>query len=204
MTSIAAVILAGGRSRRFGSTKAQARYKGRPLIQHVAERVRPQVTHLAVAGASHDLDVASIDDGVYEGMGPLAGILAGLHWAVSVQATHLLCAPCDVPLIPKNLVDILAGGLEAHAKGNAPIAIRVNGRSENACALWPVSRAADIEHLLMAEDVRALHKVLKRLDVRWIDENATTLDGSFFNVNSEHDLQILNDAADADIILRRQ
>ena len=44
------LILAGGQSSRFGSDKAAALHQGRPLINHVADALRPHVDALAVAG----------------------------------------------------------------------------------------------------------------------------------------------------------
>ncbi len=48
-----------------------------------------------------------LDDGVFAGAGPLAGVLAGLDWAAGLGATDLLSVPGDTPFIPAGLVGAL-------------------------------------------------------------------------------------------------
>ncbi|MEY3659058.1 MAG: hypothetical protein RL425_1819, partial [Pseudomonadota bacterium] len=74
------LILAGGQSTRFGSDKAAALYQGRPLIDHVADALRPHVDALAVAGRDWP-DLIRIEDAPEPGLGPLGGLLGGLIYA---------------------------------------------------------------------------------------------------------------------------
>ena len=48
--AILGAILAGGQARRFGSDKAQALWRGRRLIDHVADALGSQTTALVVCG----------------------------------------------------------------------------------------------------------------------------------------------------------
>jgi len=83
MTSgVSAVILAGGRSDRFGRDKLAEPIDGRPLLQHAIDAVRPMASEIIVVvppGADPPLppDVTVVHDAVAFG-GPLAGLLAGL------------------------------------------------------------------------------------------------------------------------------
>jgi molybdopterin-guanine dinucleotide biosynthesis protein A len=82
VTGVSAVILAGGRSSRFGRDKLAVPIDGRPLLRHAIDAVRPLATEIlvvvapGVAPAVPD-DVRLVHDPVaFEG--PLAGARAGL------------------------------------------------------------------------------------------------------------------------------
>ncbi|MBK9119403.1 MAG: molybdenum cofactor guanylyltransferase [Phycisphaerales bacterium] len=81
MTELPVYILAGGRSRRFGSDKARALVAGVPLLVHVAAALRPVTPEPTVVadtpGKYADLGFRTIVDG-YPGRGPLGGLHAAL------------------------------------------------------------------------------------------------------------------------------
>ena len=92
--SIVGLLLAGGLSRRMGGgDKALRRLGDRTLLDHVIDRMRPQVAAL-VLNANGDparfagigLPVAS--DSVPDFAGPLAGILAGLDDTTANRPDH--------------------------------------------------------------------------------------------------------------------
>lgn len=186
---IAGVILAGGESRRFGGPKALAHLAGQPLIAHVAGRLLPQVSVLAVAGASFGLELPVLGDGAYAGRGPLAGVCAGLAWAEDEGASMLVSAPCDVPLLPRNLVSLLV----RVGTADLPAVLSVDGRTEAACALWPISWRKRIERQLERRQNLSLMHALEGAQV--LDVRAAVLEGSFANVNTPDDLARLKDEA---------
>src|SRR5947199_10194770 len=89
------VILAGGRSRRMGRDKAGLPAGDRPLIEYLAQRLRPAVDEIIIAGGSASLELAGVRrvDDRHPGMGPLAGMYAGF-----LAATHTLVSvvACDL------------------------------------------------------------------------------------------------------------
>src|SRR4051794_34643957 len=119
--AIPALILAGGLSRRMGGGDQGLLQLGdRPILGHVIDKIRPQVSALAISAngdparfADFGLDV--IPDPVPGFAGPLAGILAALSWAAAVapKATHVLTVPADTPFLPGDLV----GRLQAAVRG---------------------------------------------------------------------------------------
>lgn len=109
---IEAVILAGGRSTRFGRDKASALLRGRPLLQWVAAAVSPAVDRIIIVRAPGQqlpaievpLPVEIAEDEL-PGRGPLAGLAAGFAAARSELA---FACSCDAPLIAPALVTGLA------------------------------------------------------------------------------------------------
>jgi molybdopterin-guanine dinucleotide biosynthesis protein A len=112
---ILGVILAGGRSQRFGGgDKGLADIDGRPILARVIARFRPQVERLVLnvngdARRFSDFGVETIADGESPELGPLSGILAAIDWATKhAPATTLIATvSSDVPFLPVDLVSRL-------------------------------------------------------------------------------------------------
>src|SRR5271165_3930423 len=98
-TFAAGVILAGGRSRRMGASKAELQIGGEPLICRIASRIRRAVAGVLVVGPPElgrlvpDVRVLSA---LHPGLGPIAGIEAALC-AISADAAFIVA--CDMPFI---------------------------------------------------------------------------------------------------------
>jgi molybdopterin-guanine dinucleotide biosynthesis protein A len=109
---LTAVIVAGGKSTRFGSDKASAVVAGRTLLEWVVRGVAPACEAVVVVRArgqdlpafETDLPVMVVED-VYEAKGPLAGLVAGF---AAVSTPLAFAASCDVPLVRPALVSGLA------------------------------------------------------------------------------------------------
>jgi molybdenum cofactor guanylyltransferase len=112
------LILAGGRSTRFGSDKASAIVGGRPLLQWVAsalESVSGALVIVRAAGQalppfSVDIPVLVAEDR-YEAKGPLAGLVSGFP---HVATEYCFAVSCDVPLLQPALVSYLHGLAPGH------------------------------------------------------------------------------------------
>lgn len=125
--NITGVILAGGRgSRMGGEDKGLVVLNGRPMVEHVMARLRPQVGQVVVsANRNHDryaaLGVSVVPDLLADYQGPLAGMASALQTA---QTPYLVTVPCDSPLIGPDLVARLAQALE---REQADIAVAHDG-----------------------------------------------------------------------------
>ncbi len=112
---IGAVVLAGGRSSRFGGDKLSAPIDGRPMLHHAIEAVRTVAVDIVVVLAP-DADVPVLpgvrvvhDARAFEG--PLVGLATGL--AALEPATHRVIVvagdmPDLVPAVLAHLVQALA------------------------------------------------------------------------------------------------
>ncbi|UNP89498.1 molybdenum cofactor guanylyltransferase MobA [Aeromonas encheleia] len=103
---VSAVILAGGRATRMGGEdKGWVPLVGRPLVEHVIERLRPQVDELLINAnrnqARYRQLAPVIEDGNHDFLGPLAGMQAGL---AAARHDWVLFVPCDGPGLPRDLM----------------------------------------------------------------------------------------------------
>lgn len=119
MSLIVGLVLAGGQGRRMGGVdKGLQAWQGRPLVAHVLEALRPQVSRVLISANRHLDQYAAWGDPVLPDppglafAGPLAGLLAGLQ-AVPEDA-WLLTAPCDSPRLPADLATRLLRAAEPH------------------------------------------------------------------------------------------
>jgi len=179
------LVLAGGRSRRFGREKALVEVGGRPMIAAVAEVLARGCEAVAVnapesAGAAAWARIAGLDlvcDRPGDPDGPLAGVRAGLEWARARGAQWLVTAPCDTPFLPEDYVArLVAPGRTAAAE------TAVGGHW--LCAIWGVGDLEALERWLSEGHgrVEAFLQACGAVSVRF-DEPA-----AFANVNRPEDL----------------
>lgn len=94
---VAAVVLAGGASRRFGSDKLEASLDGVRLLERVLAGL-PADIEVVVVGPPRDLQraVRFVREDP-PGGGPAAAMVTGLRSALSTGATHVVVLPGDAP-----------------------------------------------------------------------------------------------------------
>ena len=107
---VTGLILAGGRGTRMGgSDKGLVAWRGRPLVAHVLDQLRPQVGSVMIS-ANRNLEAYGAlgppvwPDELPGQAGPLAGLATGL---AHCQTRWLVTAACDTPTVPGDLVNRL-------------------------------------------------------------------------------------------------
>ena len=128
--TISGLILAGGRGTRMGSIdKGLQIFRGMPMVQHVAMRLLPQVTHLMINANRNLAEYEAIctpvwPDAMLDFAGPLAGLQTGL---MHCDTPLLVSAPCDSPFVPVDLVSRLHHRL---LEKQADLAVAVTGSAD--------------------------------------------------------------------------
>lgn len=188
----AGVILAGGLARRMGGGDKPLRILGgRPLLDHVVARLRPQVAALILNANGNPArfapwGLAVVADGLADYPGPLAGILAALDWAAEARPDlpWVVSVPGDSPFIPADLVARLHLAREA---AGAPLACaRSSGQTHPPIGLWPVALRDDLRTALTAGE-RKIDRWTARHGCAQADWPAAPLD-PFFNANDPVEL----------------
>lgn len=187
------VLLAGGLARRMGGgDKGLISIGGRPILDHVIKRLRPQVTAMILNAngdparfAAYGLPVVA--DPVSGFAGPLAGVLAGLDWARAncPGVAWCLTVATDTPFFPE---DLAARLLQAVDREGADLACAASGgRHHPVFGLWPVALADDLRHALVEEGLRKVDQWTARHRLVVVEFPTESYD-PFFNANRPEDI----------------
>lgn len=191
---IVGVILAGGLARRMGGgDKCLLPLGGRPILDHVIARARPQVATLVLnangdPGRFASFGLPVVADSVEGFAGPLAGVLAGMDWALAhVPGSRLIATfASDTPFFPLDLVSRLQAGLQHEAADLA--CASSGGRPHPVFGLWPLTLRDALEHALRQEHLRKIDRFTARYRLAVVDWPAEPFD-PFFNANQPEDLE---------------
>ena len=186
--AVVGLVLAGGRSVRFGGEKAVALLDGRPLLEWAAERLRSVCVQVAInvrAGSEAEAvaqarGLPTLYDEAGDALGPLAGVKVGLGWAQTLGARLLAVSPCDAPLLP----DDLYVRLLEHADGGPAMAETRDG-GQPLCAVWPVASLAEVQDALRGGAHPPTWQMLERSGARKVFFDAPE---AFANINTREDL----------------
>ena len=154
---LAAVVLAGGQSRRMGRDKATMRHPtcALSMVEHtVAVLSRRCAPVFVVAAPGQELPVldAEIVRDEVRGLGPLPATGLGLRTAAAAGFERAFVSAVDMPYLSVDVIDTLAG------VGDADIVLPADGRDHYLAAVYRTALAERIAALTAAgqRSMRAL------------------------------------------------
>ncbi|MEH6890751.1 molybdenum cofactor guanylyltransferase [Bacillus sp. JJ864] len=182
---LAGIVLAGGRSSRFGEPKALAIWQGKTFIEHSIEALKEVVTDIVVISHPsitnellHILNVPVIEDiELYKGNGPLAGLVTGMEFA---SADWYIVAPCDTPNVSKEWAIELIKRADETYEAIVPLA---EGRKQPLLALYHYKIKEKIERLLK-EEKRSMQGLLTQCNVQYVTVEEADV---FVNMNTKEE-----------------
>lgn len=188
ITSCAGVILAGGKSSRFGSNKALASLAGRPMIQHIADIMARHFSELRIITnepASYSFLAWPMSADIFQGIGPLAGIHAAL---TTCAAEEIFLVGCDMPFLQPALIQYLCSG------PNATIVAPCTGQGiEPLFARYHKNILPALEEALNQGQRRPQRFIGQQRPRLLSEEELRRYDpelNSFQNINHRHDLPV--------------
>lgn len=184
-SAVTGVVLAGGKASRMGGKdKGLQELNGKPLWQHVAERLEPQVTSLVIS-ANRNLEIYGasglpvLADTLDDFPGPLAGILSVMQQS---DGEWFLFCPCDTPRIPMDLM----ARLQKNRQHNAQVVWANDGeRDHPAVALLHRSVLPFLQNYLAGGERRVM-VFMRQMGGHAVDFSDTK--SAFVNVNTPEDL----------------
>ena len=187
LKGITGIVLAGGKSSRFGSNKALIEINGVRLIERVI-KVMASVFQRVILITNTPQEYAYLQLPMHEdlikGLGPLGGILTGLE-AISDEAGFFVA--CDMPFLNSGLfrhMVVLRNDFDA-------VVPRVGWRIETLNTLYTKKALPAIKDLIESRDYQVI-KFFDKIRVRYLEEHEIRAFDpdlkSFFNVNSPEEL----------------
>lgn len=183
---ISAIILAGGLATRMnGVDKGLLLFHKKPLVQHVINRLTPQVDEIIINSNREIARYQAFGYTVFQDefedyAGPLAGFSLGLQYAMH---DFVLTVPCDSPLLPFDLAARLMTALLEH-KADIAVASSVDNVHPVFCLCTKNVLPSLTKYLEQGgRRVSTWQKSQKYIEVDFSDYNE-----AFTNLNTVEDL----------------
>lgn len=177
----AAIILAGGKSKRMGQNKSMIPWRGMPLIAWILKQIECRFSNIYISTNSPDeytfLHRKRIQD-LEPGYGPMMGI-----YSVMMKTNHeayFVCA-VDIPTIPLPLIDSL---LEASQNKSGACPVTSGNRLEPLFAIYKRILLPVMQELLIEGPV-AMYKLINHTNIVKVDCPDITLE----NLNTPESYQ---------------
>jgi molybdenum cofactor guanylyltransferase len=111
---VSGIILAGGKSSRFGSDKALYEFQGKKIVEYTIDALKPLTREILISThkpADYEFTGLKTVQDAFPGQGPLAGIHSGLlHSAYD----KTLVVGCDMPFLNPALFKYIMSQSEAY------------------------------------------------------------------------------------------
>ena len=197
--NILPVVLAGGKSKRFGEDKSQVKLGEKILIDYILSELIDEFKEVLIVAndpikhLSSD-NIIKIED-FKKDLGPLGGIFTAMKWAKDNNKSYKWIAsfPSDTPFFKKNILNNFFE--KVNEKESELFFMTFNDKRHNIFGLWSTSLIDQLEKDL-ENGSRKVEKWANNIGVKTINMSFEKED-PFFNINTQEDLKkankILND-----------
>lgn len=197
--NILPVVLAGGKSQRFGEDKSQAKLGAKTLIDYILSELIDEFNEVLIVAnypIKHLLSdkIKKIED-FKKDLGPLGGIFSAMKWARDKDKSYKWIAsfPSDTPFFKKTILDNFFE--KVNEKESQLFFMKSNKKRHNIFGLWSIDLIDQLEKDL-EDGSRKVEEWANNIGVKTINMSFEKND-PFFNINTKEDLKkaekILND-----------
>ena len=190
--NILPVVLAGGKSERFGEDKSQAKLRGKILIDYILRETTNNFNEvLIVANTSinhlNSEKIIMIED-YKKNLGPLGGILSAMKWVKENNKKYQWIAsfPSDTPFFKMNNFNEFLK--RVNEKESELFFMKSGDKRHNIFGLWSVHLVDQLNKDLEI-GTRKVVRWANDIGVKTINMNFEKRD-PFFNINTKEDLEI--------------
>ena len=194
--NILAVVLAGGKSKRFGEDKNQAKLGGITLLEHVLKKVTLKFNKTLII-SNQNLNIKKINsvsivpDCIQGNLGPLVGVLTAMKWIKKNNEKYQWVAtfPCDTPFFDTTIIEEYKSKINLNE--SLLYFVKSNEKRHNIFGLWSVKLIDTLEKDLVDNNYRKVEKWADKIGVKIINIKNDKFD-NFFNINTKADLEDAN------------
>ena len=190
--NILGIILAGGKSSRFGEDKSIAKLGDKTLLDHTINKIEKEFAEILVISNNKEFNFKNnkihlVEDCIEGQLGPLVGILTAMKWVKKNNKNYKWIAsfPCDTPFFDMKFISELKIKIKETSK--KLIFLNSDKKRHNIFGLWSVDLIETLE-----EDIKnGLRKVelwADKIGCENININEEKFD-RFLNINTKKDLE---------------
>ena len=200
LNKILAVVLAGGKSQRFGEDKSQVQLNGKILIDYILSEIIDEFDEtLIVANKNINFmqskKISAIKD-FEEGLGPLGGILSAMKWIKDNNKNYkwISTFPSDSPFFTKR--ELRHFYKKIKPEDSKLFFIKNKQTRHNIFGLWSIDLMDQLENDL-SKGERKVELWANSIGVKTINIDYKNTD-PFFNINTKEDLKKANNLINND------
>ena len=188
---ILGVVLAGGKSKRFGKDKSQVKLHGKILIDYILSEIMDQFNEILVVTNNpirfKDSSKILITKDFKEGLGPLGGILTAMKWIKDQKKDYewISTFPSDTPFFTNKELKIFYENIDI--KKSKLFFIKNKETRHNIFGLWSLDLLKKLETDLQKGE-RKVEVWADNVGVETINIEYEKRD-PFFNINTKEDLE---------------
>ena len=130
---ILGVVLAGGKSQRFGEDKSQVKLHDKLLIDYILSEIIDQFNEILIVSNNQikfkDAAKISKTKDAIEGLGPLGGILTAMKWVKDNNKDYqwISSFPSDSPFFTKNELKVFYNNIDMQKKNYSLLKVKTQG-----------------------------------------------------------------------------
>lgn len=194
-SKILGVVLAGGKSLRFGEDKSQVKLNNKSLIDHILSEILTEFKELLIVSNNsikfNKSEKISIIRDFKNNLGPLGGVLTAMKWIKDNNKDYqwISTFPTDTPFFKKKILKDFHDKI--NLKNGKLFFIKSNNTRHNIFGLWSIDLADKLEKDLENGD-RKVEDWANKVGVNIIDMQFEKND-PFFNINTKEDLEKAKD-----------
>ena len=191
--NILGVILAGGKSRRFGEDKSKIKLGNKTLLEHVIDKVEKEFSELLIISNNQNYRFTSkriflVQDFIKGQLGPLIGVLSAMKWVELNKKNYKWIAtfPCDTPFFDIKIIEYLK--IKSFETKKKLVFLKSEKIRHNIFGLWSL----DLKEILEND----IHNNIRKVEI-WADKIGSDIINiekgkfdSFLNINTKDDLEI--------------
>ena len=188
---ILGVVLAGGKSKRFGEDKSQVKLHGKILIDYILSEIMDQFNEILVVTNNpirfKDSSKILTTKDFEEGLGPLGGILTAMKWIKDQKKDYewISTFPSDTPFFTNKELEIFYENIDI--KKSKLFFIKNKETRHNIFGLWSLDLLKKLETDLQKGE-RKVEVWADNVGVETINIEYEKRD-PFFNINTKEDLE---------------
>jgi molybdenum cofactor guanylyltransferase len=190
--NILAVVLAGGKSKRFGKDKNYIKLGDKTLLEHVLSKISNKFDETLIV-SSHSSDTKKIKNittipDCFDDLGPLAGVLSSMKWVKENKKSYQWIAtfPSDTPFFEISIIEEYKKRIKLN--DSLLYFIKSNNKRHNIFGLWSIQLLKTLEDDLIKNNFRKVEEWANKIGVKTIDLKTKKFD-PFFNINTKEDFE---------------